>query len=93
MKVEQLANNQFIIRDNDKIFFQSYNSIIAKIENGFNGNRITLGRDWNYSTTTSKYLYRFLEQETKIYLSDKSNKRAYIEKLIKENVIRLDYTL
>lgn len=94
MKVTQLANNQFIIRDDDKVFFQSYNSIIAKVEKiGLSKSQITVGKYWNYSTTTSKYLYRFLEKEAGFTLYNISNKRAYIEKLIKEGVIKYDYNL
>lgn len=95
MKVEQFkVKNQFIIRDEDKVFFQSYNSTIAKIERIGLSREITLGADWNYSTTTSKYLYMFLEEEAGLYeIYNKSNKRAYIEKLIKEGVIKYDNNL
>lgn len=94
MKVEQFkVKNQFIIRDEDKVFFQSYNSTIAKIERIGLSKEITLGADWNYSTTTSKYLYMFLEEEAGFTLYNISNKRAYIEKLIKEGVIKYDSNL
>lgn len=49
--------NQFIIRTNKGTFFQSYNSVVAKIDNK---GVVTLGRDWDYSNTTRKYLYEFL---------------------------------
>ena len=86
MKVEQFkVKNQFIIRDTDKVIFQSYNSTIAMVEKiGLTKRQITLGADWNYSTTTSKYLYMFLEEEAGFTLYNINNKRAYIEKLIKE---------
>lgn len=96
MKVEQFkVKNQFIIRDGDKAIFQSYNSTIAIVENiGIGKVQITLGADWNYSTTTSKYLYMFLEKEAGLYeLYSQSNKRKYIEKLIKEGVIKYDSNL
>ncbi len=69
MKVENMISersgrevaNQFIIRDENRIVFQSYSSVIAVIDNTKNGaERLTLGRDWDYSVTTRKYLYKFL---------------------------------
>lgn len=95
MKVEQFkVKNQFIIRDEDKVFFQSYNSTIAKIEKIGLSREITLGADWDYSTTTSKYLYMFLEEEAGMYeLYSQSNKRDYIKKLIKEGIIKYNENL
>jgi hypothetical protein len=77
MKVENIKStrtnrsipNQFIIRDQNKTYFQSYNSIIVKktilcdqtlkpvIELDVNY--------WNYSMTTSKYRNQFLGESTK----------------------------
>lgn len=61
MKVEQLENkNQFVILGNNgEVEFQSYNSRIAKINK--NGS-LELSSRWNYSKTTSKHLYMFLEK-------------------------------
>ena len=61
MKVQNFYNkNQFIIFGGDAIVtFQSYNSIIAKIDK--NGT-LFLGNDWNYSKTTMKHLVSFLRQ-------------------------------
>jgi len=55
------VKNQFIIEDGNKEIFQSYNSIIAIKENG----KITLGKDWDYSTTTGKYRNQFLGENKK----------------------------
>lgn len=53
--------NQFIITDGNKIVFQSYDSTICIIDNNKKGaERITLGKHWDYSNTTRKYLYQFL---------------------------------
>lgn len=52
--------NQFVIKDykNNVSYFQSYESIIAKIEN----DKLTVDPlDWDYSKTTSKYLNIFLD--------------------------------
>lgn len=96
MKVEQFYNkNQFIIREEGKTVFQSYASTIAEIDK--NG-QLTLGIDWDYSRTTLKHLYLFLNDyiillnaSLKEYieeLQNKTNKRTYIQKLIDNNIIQ-----
>ena len=90
MKVKNFYNkNQFLIEEGEKKVFQSYESTIAIVEN----DKIILGVDWNYSTTTSKHLYLFLEEYTNINFYGITNKRKYIEKLIKENKIIYDENL
>nr|BAR15890.1 hypothetical protein [uncultured Mediterranean phage uvMED] len=68
MKVQNITSNngnkianQFIIYDsNGSKYFQSYNSVIAKIDPA---NNITLDQKyWNYSNTTGKYRNIFLEE-------------------------------
>ena len=51
--------NQFIIRDDmtSRTTFQSYDSMIVTID--YQNNTINLGKDWNYSVTTSKYRNQF----------------------------------
>lgn len=95
MKVEQFYNkNQFIIYGKGETIFQSYNSTIAIIKNGV----LTFGDDWNYSKTTMKHLYLFLEdysnqitdekQQQVIYtLWKENNKRKALQKAIDENII------
>ena len=54
--------NQFIIKTDKGNYFQSYKTIIALIEN--NPNKIILDNNaLNYSKTTSKYLYQFLDMK------------------------------
>lgn len=54
--------NQFEILTDKARFFQSYNSIIAKIDDD---NNITLDSHyWDYSRTTSKYRNMFLNMST-----------------------------
>ena len=54
--------NQFIITTPKARIFQSYKSVIAKIEGG----KVTLDRTyWNYSTTTGKYRNQFLREDKK----------------------------
>lgn len=49
--------NQFAFDDGGKSVFQSYNSICAVID--WQKQKLTLGRDWDYSKTTRKHLYAF----------------------------------
>ena len=51
--------NQFIIEHDGNTYFQSYESLIAKVD--ANGN-VTLYPDFDYSMTTSKYLRSFLKE-------------------------------
>ena len=51
--------NQFVIVDDNKIVFQSYDSMIVEFNTATS--TITFGKDWNYSATTSKYRNQFLD--------------------------------
>lgn len=88
MKVEQYQNkNQFHIYGNDEDILQSYNSTVVIIkhynEDNANIHLITLGCDWDYSKTTSKHVYMFLEEYGNIYIPyNEKNKRKYIQSLI-----------
>lgn len=58
--------NQFIIYDDNKTYFQSYRSIIVKIERL--EDKVVTYLDpvyYNYSRTTSKYRNAFLGESTK----------------------------
>lgn len=82
MKVENMTSNngnkianQFIIYQDDQVFFQSYDSMIAMVQDHY----IELdAKYWNYSKTTSKYRNKFLNMTTK-----------EIEKAIKDGSIFL----
>ena len=64
--------NQFEIYMDGMKYFQSYNTIIAKIDKG---HKITLDTNaLDYSRTTSKYLYLFLGMNRKEILMDKDIK-------------------
>ena len=54
--------NQFEIRSENAIYFQSYDSIIVKIENGQTFLDATY---WDYSKTTGKYRNIFLGEDKK----------------------------
>ena len=90
-KVEQLENkNQFLLKSENTLIFQSYESIIAYYDK--KEQKLTLFSDWDYSNTTRKHLYIFMLN----YCSWKfgeivaytKNKRQAIEKAIKSKVIR-----
>lgn len=98
MKVRQLENkNQFVMEDNERAIFQSYESVIAEYDKI--NDILTLGIDWDYSNTTRKHLYIFLEEiiprfsqlhedVTSALLT--KNKRKSIQILIDNNIIKYD---
>lgn len=97
MKVEQFYNkNQFHLyqrkEDSDIDILQSYNSTVVSIEKNNTDYQtlIVLGIDWDYSTTTSKHVYMFLEEYGNINFYGIRNKRAYVNKLISEGAIIYD---
>lgn len=53
--------NQFIIETKDAFYFQSYRSLIAKVSKR-NGKIYLDSFYWDYSRTTSKYLYQFIQE-------------------------------
>lgn len=59
----RVVANQFVIEDGKKIVFQSYDSAIVKCEYNETGCDVMIGRDWDYSRTTTKYLKVFLINE------------------------------
>ena len=63
MKVEFLAPNQAYIKTDDKLIFQSYNTVVCEITNFENGNEpiIKIAEGQPQSKTTAKYLNQFLK--------------------------------
>lgn len=64
MRVSNLINdkgnevrNQFVIETANGTYFQSYESVVARIDNS---NVLTFGENWGYSNTTLKHLHKFL---------------------------------
>lgn len=102
-KVRQLENkNQFIMEDDKKTIFQSYDSIIAVFDK--EKRDLILGCDWDYSRTTLKHLYIFLrdviyynmtpEQRQNIMDALQSaNTRKAIQKLIDNKKINYESEL
>ena len=56
---EKVAN-QFIIAGDHRLTFQSYDSMIIDLD--FMHSVITIGKDWDFSRTTSKYRNAFLAE-------------------------------
>lgn len=86
MKVEQFLNrNQFHLYGDYKDILQSYNSKVVEITNNPGCIQcIILGCDWDYSTTTSKHVYAFLDEYSNVRIYGVTNKRKYIRDLIEE---------
>jgi len=64
--IKTIAKNQLSIETDNKIIFQSYDTIVCEITNFENGNepiiKITEGQP--QSKTTAKYLNQFLQMHT-----------------------------
>lgn len=90
MEVLQFSNkNHFIIKKDKRIILQSYKSLVA--EYNTETKKLVFGVDWDYSNTTLINLYKFINFFVTDFNIDKiKNKKAYLEKLIKENLIKID---
>lgn len=77
--------NQFVIFDytNCIITFQSYTSCIA--DYNINTKKLVLYPNYNYSRTTSKYLYQFLKEYTDYNITNKKE----LENALKNDIIQL----
>lgn len=82
------AANQFVIRTEKATYFQSYNSVVCKLD----GINIVLSNDWDYSNTTRKHLYIFLRNNGYYGFSNRASILKGIEKgeIILKNVMSLD---
>lgn len=55
--------NQFVIEDDNRKVFQSYDSTIVEVKWQADFCKVNIGYDWDYSRTTSKYFKIFLMDE------------------------------
>jgi len=77
------AANQFLIIDEyGNKFFQSYTSMICKVDAR---GHIEITDKWTYSRTTMKYTALFLKNHSRYYVSGKKD----IENLIKNGNIKV----
>lgn len=90
MEVLQFSNkNHFIIKKDKRIILQSYQSLVA--EYNTKTKKLVFGVNWDYSNTTLINLYKFIDFFITDFDIDKiKNKKAYLQKLIKENLIKID---
>ena len=90
MEILQFSNkNHFIIKKDKKIILQSYKSLVA--EYNTDTKNLIFGINWNYSNTTLRNLYKFIDFFITDFDIDKiKNKKAYLQKLIKKNLIKID---
>lgn len=98
MRVLENKNNMIILEKGDWTYFISYNTPIAKVNNTINieQNKNEYGlyftSNWDYSQTTLKQLYNFMELYTtqrdengnmfSYMLGQVNNKKAYLQKQI-----------
>lgn len=75
------AANQFVISTANATYFQSYRSVVCKLQNG----NVIVSNNWDYSRTTSKHLYIFLAQNGYSHLCSAKDMR----KAIKEGEVTL----
>jgi len=66
--IKNLGVNQHYFFTDNKIVFQSYNTIVCTIENYENGNKpiIKITEGQPQSKTTAKYLNKFLQLHTSV---------------------------
>lgn len=70
------VRNQMIIKTDKATYFQSYKSVICKLD----GTNIILSQHWDYSNTTRKHLYAFLRQQGYHTMTSKKSIKEYIAK-------------
>lgn len=96
MKVFKLRENAYVIEnfETKECTLQSYDSTVAVIDR--KSNKITLGKHWDYSVTTLKHVYQFLEEYAldlpRAFLESRTKKRS-IETLIAQGYAFYDENL
>ena len=84
--------NQFIIEDGNKVYFQSYKSIIACID--YDNKTITIGNDYNYSVTTGKYRNKFFNDMGFNEIATLAKlEKALKNKMVKIGIREVEYTI
>jgi hypothetical protein len=90
MKIRNIngVQNQFEINTGNALYMQSYESVVAKIENG----KLTLGNDWDYSQTTMKHLNQWIRDnaaDIRNYGRAARSNTAYIRRALKLGEIEI----
>jgi len=93
-RVEQFHNkNQFVIYEPSKATFQSYESTICILNND-SIETLRVGRRWDYSKTTLKHFYMFLEEYISyvwVKIKDSKNKRKAFQEILDSKDPRIVY--
>ena len=71
------VNNHLIIEDCGFEYFVSYNSIIVKKQGR---HVVALGKNWNYSRTTSKYRAIYLGESTRETQAKVNTGKYFVDK-------------
>ena len=88
----EAVRNQYVITGDYYKAFQSYDSLIAVYEMDI----LTLGKHWDYSVTTMKYLYQFLQENCyNIFakLPEGKSRADSIRKAIAQGIITYDNSM
>lgn len=98
-KLRTIQTNQTILENDKTIKFFSYNTLIAIINKNKQNNNLQFTNYWDYSKTTTKYLYQFLNEyknkiSNNIYTKvvdalDSTNKKVSFKNLIDNKIIKL----
>ena len=85
--------NQFVITSGSKKIFQSYESVCAIYDT--EECTLTLGRNWDYSNTTLRHLYLFIDRVCNTYALGLPYhpKKKDIQKAINKGAIAYDEDL
>lgn len=105
MRVLENKNNMCIIENGEWTYLFSYNTPIAKVNNTIKADKskseygLYFTNKWDYSQTTLKHLYNFIELYTTqhddknnpfYYMLDKvNNKKEYLQKQIELGNIKI----
>lgn len=98
-KLRTLQKNQTILENDKTTKFFSYNTLIATINKTRQNKNLQFTSYWDYSKTTTKYLYQFLNEyknqiACNIYTKvvdalDSTNKKVSFKNLIDNKIIKL----
>lgn len=80
--------NQFVIKDDNRKIFQSYDSTIVEVKWHSDFCEVNIGYDWDYSRTTTKYFKMFLIDE--VDFTDKEVEQIKKELRKGHNFITID---
>lgn len=98
-RIRENGKNVVVVERGNEIFFYSYTLLVAIVSNELFNDYIKLTDAWDYSQTTLKQLYCFLQNYSTLRdennntiaynLYNVPNKKQYIKDLIKRNKIQL----